>query len=97
MAHHDTRRVRWERTEDGGRQACVRHVRLDTVDGRVKATCGRLKTVAVDREWDTATDWHTGRWVVSETAHETKERVVVSVHDSRRAAMSAAEALCFRD
>ena len=52
----------WTNTDDGGREACVRHVSLVMVDGRVCARAHGEVSLSVSREWDTATDWWGRGW-----------------------------------
>ena len=86
-------RIRWERQEEGGRQAVVLPVRIDEDPGAprgIRVEVSPIRTVAVHRAWDPVRkDSHPSRWSVRVV--EGGEGRIVSEHPSRKEALAAAE------
>ena len=91
-------RVRWERQEEGGRQAVVLPVRIEEdpdAPRGIRVEASPVRTVAVHRAWDPVRkDSHPSRWSVR--VIEGGEGRIVSEHPSRKEALAAAEREAFR-
>ena len=82
-------RLDWQNSRDGATMSVLR-VHMDVSDdGRLTATAMPVRHLEVVREWDTDTDWETGRWELWETLNGNHVRV--SVHKTKREAKEAGE------
>ena len=86
-------RIRWERTEEGGRQAVVLPVRMDEdpdAPRGIRVEVSPMRTVSIHRAWDPVRkDSHPSRWSVRVV--EGGESRVVSEHPTRKEALAAGE------